>query len=122
MEQRSNYAAVRDAQIIPKVVECALGMVQQRRPKDAVVKDVQIMPSVGECVEGMAHIAIHTMNLLHLDQNTRRLPQLKSYPISVLLLEVPSENKKEEAFLERGLSSVKKSLRSEILLSFVAAW
>jgi len=118
----SNYAAVRDVRIKLETVEegCALSMVQ--RSNYAAEKDAQIKQYVGECAQGTGHIEIHSMNLLLLDQNSRRLPQLKSYPISVLLLEVPSENKKEVAFLERWLSSVKKSLRSEILLSFVAAW
>ena len=116
MGQRSNYAAVKDVQIKFSKVECAESMGQVSN--DATAKDAQIMPSVEECVEGTGRIAMHTMHLLHLDQNTRRLPQLKPYPI-IVLLELPSEeDKKEVAFLERWLSSVKKSLRSEILSLF----
>jgi hypothetical protein len=82
------------------------------------VKDAQIKSSVGECVEGTGHIAIHTMNLLLLDQNTIRLLQLKPYPISALL-ELPSEDKKEGAFLERWPSSVKKLLRFDTMVLLV---
>ncbi|KAK1744005.1 hypothetical protein QTG54_005602 [Skeletonema marinoi] len=40
MEQRSNYAAVKDAPIKPSVEECVLGMVQRR--SFAAVRDVKI--------------------------------------------------------------------------------
>jgi hypothetical protein len=75
-------------------------MGQRRNRNYVAAKGAQIKPSVEECAKGMGHIVIHTMNTLHLDQNTRRLPQLKPYPISVLL-ELPSEDKKVEAFQER---------------------
>jgi hypothetical protein len=85
MVQKSNVAAVKDAHYMFRKEECALSMAQRRNY--AAVMDVPITPSVEECARGMGPIAIHTMNHLHLDQNTRRLPQLKPYPISVLLLE-----------------------------------
>jgi hypothetical protein len=40
MEQRSNYAAMKDAQIKSSKEECALGMGQ--RSNDAAVKDAQV--------------------------------------------------------------------------------
>jgi hypothetical protein len=100
MGQRSNDAAVTDVLMEQSKEEYVLSMGQNRVSNIAAVKDAQIKSSVGECVEGTGHIAIHTMNLLLLDENTRTLPQLKPYPISVLL-ELPSEDKKEEAFPKR---------------------
>eukprot|EP00984_Skeletonema_dohrnii_P022068 scaffold11198_cov103-Skeletonema_dohrnii-CCMP3373.AAC.4 len=42
MEQRSNYAAAKDAQINPNLEECALSMGQHRSSTtDATVKDAQ---------------------------------------------------------------------------------
>ena len=41
MVQRSNDAAVKDALIMFKEEECALGMVQRRNSNDAAVKDAQ---------------------------------------------------------------------------------
>jgi hypothetical protein len=81
MEQRSNVAAVTDAQIMLKMEDCA--EIMEQRSRDAAAKDAQIMPSVEECVEGTGRIAMHTMHLLHLDQNMSRLPQLKPYQTSV---------------------------------------
>jgi hypothetical protein len=65
---------------------------------NAAEKDTQSKPSAEEyvVVGGMAHIAIHTMNLLHLDPNSIRKLQLKSFPTSVVL-ELPSEVNKMEA-------------------------
>ena len=54
----------------------------------------------GEHAEGTGHITINTMNLLHLDQNTRILPQLKPNQIS-MPLELPSKHKEEVVFQER---------------------
>ena len=45
----------------------------------------------------MEHIAMHKMNLLHLDQNLRRLLQLRL----IELPELPSEDRKKVVFLER---------------------
>ena len=51
----------------------------------------------GVCRRHTGHIAINTMNLLHLDQNTRRLkPNQISIP-----LEPPSKHKEEVVFQER---------------------
>jgi len=58
---------------MPSVEEYALDMERRSRRNYAAAKDAQIMPSVVECVEGTGHIAIHTMNLLHLDLGSRRL-------------------------------------------------
>ena len=57
------------------------------------------MPSVEDCVEGMEHISMHKMNLLHSDQNSRRL-QLNLHPIGVPL-DLHSEDQTEEVFQER---------------------
>jgi len=89
-----------------------------QRRNDAAMKDAQIKSSAEEYAAGMGHITIRTMNLLHLDQNTIRLLQLKPYPISALL-ELPSEDKKEGAFLERWPSSVKKLLRFDTMVLLV---
>ncbi len=61
---------------------------------DVAGKDVQTKPGVVEYAGGMGRIAMHKMNLLHLDQNTRTLLQLKPYQTSVLL-DLHSENRKE---------------------------
>ena len=74
MGQRSNCAATKDAQIKLRKEECAEGM--EQRSNYAAVKDVQIEPCVEKSVEGTGYIVIHTINLLHLDQNTRILLQL----------------------------------------------
>ena len=42
MEQRSNDAALKDAQITFKGEDCALGMGQKLNRKDAELKDAQI--------------------------------------------------------------------------------
>jgi hypothetical protein len=94
MELSSNDAAVMDARIKSSKEECALSMGQSA--KYAAAKDVRIKSSKEDYVGGTGHIAIHTMDLLHLDQNTMRPPQLK-----LVDLELPSEDKKEEAFPER---------------------
>jgi hypothetical protein len=102
MEQRGQRgnAAAKDVQIMLSKEEYARDMVRNQVSNIAPAKDVQIMPSVEEYVEGTGQTAIHTMNLLLSDQSTRRLLQLKPYPISVLL-ELPSEDKKKVAFPER---------------------
>ena len=71
-----------------------------QRSNDAALKDVQMVLSKEECVGGMEHITKHKMNLLHLDQNLRRLLQLKPQAI-IELRELPSGGRKEAAFLKR---------------------
>jgi hypothetical protein len=44
----------------------------------AAVKDAQTKLHEEDCVEGTGHNVIRKMNPLHLDQNTRRLMQLIS--------------------------------------------
>jgi hypothetical protein len=100
MGQRSNYVAVKDAQIIPNEEECVLDMGQRsndaavkdaqikfereecvldmgQKPNDAAVKDAQINRRKEEYVVGTGHTATPLMNLqlLHhvLDPNFRRL-------------------------------------------------
>jgi hypothetical protein len=68
MEQRSNDAAMKDAQIKSSKEECALGMGQ--RSNDAAAKDAQIKSSKEECAGGMGHTIIPMMNLLHSDTRT----------------------------------------------------
>ncbi len=67
---------------------------------DAVGEDAQTKHSDEEYAGGMGHIAMHKMNLLHLDQNTATLQQLKPYPISVLL-GLHSANQEEDVSLKR---------------------
>ena len=67
-------ALLMGAQIKLRKEECALGMGQ--RSNDAALKDVQIKPIVADYVGGTVQSAIHTMNPLHLDQNSTRLLQL----------------------------------------------
>ena len=78
MEQRSNYAAAKDVEIKLKKEEYALGM---------------------------GHAALRTMNLLLLDQSSRRLPLLQIYHIRALLVRLMQD---VLVFLAR-LLSVKKS-------------
>jgi len=66
----------------------------------------------------MEHIAIHKMDLPHLDPNSMTLLQIYPNPI-ILLLEQPSDIKEEEAFQQRWPSSVKKSSRSDIFAAFL---
>ncbi len=94
MGQRGNCAAVMDAQTMLTKEACALGMGQ--RSNDAAVKDAQNLLSKEECASGMGQSAIHTMNLLHSDQSSIRLLQLKPFTTSVLLA-LPSEDDKVEA-------------------------
>jgi hypothetical protein len=49
MEQRSNDAAVKDAQIKFRKEECALGMGQSRNANDGAVMGAQIKSSKEEC-------------------------------------------------------------------------
>ncbi len=74
MVQRSNNARAKDVQTKPCKEEYALSMGHSE--SDAAVKDVQTKPIDEVYAEGTGHIAIHKMNLLHLDQNTTRLLQL----------------------------------------------
>ena len=99
MVQKGNSAAVKDAQIKLSKEEFASSMGQNT--SSAALKGVQIKLSAKEYVRNTENIAIHTMNLLHLDQSTRRLPQLKPYPISLFLELSSEEEEEEEAFLER---------------------
>jgi hypothetical protein len=77
MEQRPNFAAVKDAQIKSSMEECALGMGQGERSNDAALKNVQIDPNEEDYVSDTVHTAILLMNLplSHhvLDQNSIRL-------------------------------------------------
>jgi hypothetical protein len=66
MGQSTSYAAVKDATIKPRKVECAGGMGQRRN--DALMKDAQIKLNKEECAGGMVHTATPTMNLQLLDQ------------------------------------------------------
>ena len=68
---RRNDAALKDAVMVPSTEEFVAGMGQGRN--FASVKDAQTKPNVVEFVKGTGHIAIHTMNLLHLDLSSRRL-------------------------------------------------
>jgi len=78
MEQRGQRrnAAVMDAQIELSKEEYVGGMEQRGQRRNAAVMDAQTKPSAEESVGGTAHIAIHTMNLLHLGQSLIRLMQL----------------------------------------------
>ena len=93
MEQSTNDAAAKGAQVKLRREECASSMGQ--RSNDAAVKDVEIKFKEEECVKGMGHLrgaaeilctATTMMNrlLLHrvLDQNLIKLHSL--IPISVL--------------------------------------
>jgi len=95
MEQRGNYAAVKDAQIKPSKEECALKSMGQRSIY-AAAKDAQIKLSKEEFAGGMGLRSTHRINLLHLDQNLNRLLQLKNE-----LREQPPEDKEEVSFPER---------------------
>jgi hypothetical protein len=70
-----NYAALKDAQIVPNEEECALNTVQ--RSKDAALKDAQINPNVEDYAKDTVHTATITKNLQHShrasDQNLIRL-------------------------------------------------
>ena len=98
---RRNYAAWKVAQAMQRKEVCAQGTVVQRRndaltrgaqillkkvcirhgaksKSSAELKGAQIKLSKEDCAQGTGHTAMHTTNhLLHLDQNTRRLPQRK---------------------------------------------
>ena len=82
MGQCTNGAAAKDAQIRLRMEDYALGMGQ--RLSYAAEKDAQIRLRDGACARGVGHIAIHTMNLLHSDQNSIRELQLNPNPISML--------------------------------------
>ncbi len=55
MGQSSNYAALKDAKILPSKEGCVLSTGQ--RSKDAAVKDARINSKKEECVEGMGQTA-----------------------------------------------------------------
>ena len=97
--QRGNTVASRDAQIELRQEECALGTGQRSTDMNAAVMDVQTKSDVEECARDMEHIAMHKMNLLHLDQK-RRLLQPTHVQISVVL-DLHSEDQKEVVFLKR---------------------
>eukprot|EP00985_Skeletonema_marinoi_P006929 scaffold3028_cov109-Skeletonema_marinoi.AAC.4 len=63
-----------DAKITLLGEEFVRGM--RQKSNIAAVKDAQTKLAKEDCVEGTGHIAIRKMNPLHLDQNTRRLLQL----------------------------------------------
>jgi hypothetical protein len=74
MGQKSNDAAAKDAQIVWSKEECALGM--RQRSNDAALKDAETKPGVAAYVGGLEQSAMHTMNLVHLDQSSIRPLQL----------------------------------------------
>ena len=125
MEQRSNTAAVKVAQIRLVKEEFASDMAQRGKGNDAAAQDALILSSKEECVEGTGQrgntvaardakislrkeecavgtgqVAIHKMNPLHLDQNLNSLRQLKPYAI-IEVPELPSRDKKKVLFLGR---------------------
>ena len=71
--------------------EYASGM--ERSIKDAPVMDVQTKPGVEECAASTGRIAMQSTNLLHLDQNLRRLQKLEPQAI-IELPELPPEDRK----------------------------
>ena len=79
MEQRSNDAAVKDAQIKLELEECVKSM--EQRSNYAALKDVQIIPSEEEYVGDTEQTATITTNQLFshhvlVDQNLIRLLRL----------------------------------------------
>ena len=82
---------------MPRKEECASGMGQSKN--DAAAKDVQTKSSEEVCASDMGRIA-HKTDLQHLDQNLNRLLQLKPTAINELP-GLPSEGRKEAAFLKR---------------------
>ena len=68
MEQRSNYAAVKDAHIRLSLEGCVFGM--GREGSNAAVMDVQMVLLKEECAEDMGRIA-HKTDLQHLDHNLK---------------------------------------------------
>jgi len=92
-----------------------------QRSNDATMKGAQTLPREEEYVGGMEQSAIHTINLLHLDQISTSQFRLKPSPMATsVLLELPSENDKmEAAFQARKPSTVKNSWRSDTYYCFV---
>ena len=78
----------------------------EQRLNYAAVKDAQIESSAEECAEGMGHIAIQTMNPLHLDHYWNTQMQLDPYPTNMLLKF--SRDEVDKVFLKRWPYSVKK--------------
>ena len=76
-------------------------MDQQSNDQSAVAKDVQTKSGVEVFAGGTGHIALTMMNLLHLDQISTRLLQLKHYQTSMLLDLLQEKDKKETVFLGR---------------------
>jgi hypothetical protein len=58
----TNHAAVKDAQILLSMEDCALGM--EQRSRYVALKDAQINPNEEECARDTVHTAIALMNLL----------------------------------------------------------
>ena len=115
MEQRSNYAAKKDAKIRLRKEECVLSMGQ--RWNDAAKKDVRTMLGQEEYAGGMEQRSMQLMNLLHSDQSSIRL--LLPDPNSIsMLLDLRSLDK-EDGFPGRCPSSAKKSLRFNICATFL---
>ena len=106
MEQRlsAKDAAVKDAQIKPRMEVCALGMEQRRNY--AAVKDAQIKSSDEESVKDTGENALQMTTLLLLDQNTKRTLPLLIHHIRTLLMRQAKEVLL--VFLEKS-SFVKKS-------------
>jgi hypothetical protein len=88
MGQRSNNAAVKDAQIKSSKEECVFDMGQRRNANNAAVKGSAINPYKGECAGGTGQIiAIHMTNLPHSDicMDQHMMKQLQLSPIDMLL-------------------------------------
>ena len=103
MGQSSNVAEAMVVQIKLRKEECALSMGQSSNVAEAMVVLTKL--SKEECAGGMGHIAIQTMNLLYLDQNSVSLLHLN--PIR-MLLELPSQHEVQKVSPERCPYSVKK--------------
>ena len=93
LSSRSNYAAAKDARIKLSEEECVLGM--GRRSNDAAKKDVQIKFRKEDCATAMGRTAIQTMNLLHLDHFSNRLPLVNPNQVS-MSLELPLQHREDE--------------------------
>ena len=109
MGQRGNYASVKDAQIMLKKEECALGTGQRsndaavkgaqimlfkeeyassmvQRRNNAATKGAQIMLRKEVCVGDTGQTALLMTYPLLLGQNSMRLLHLSIYPISAILV------------------------------------
>ena len=72
----------------------------EQRSNNAALRIAQIKLSKEECASGMGHIAIKTMNLLHSDQSSSRLLLLNLNPMSVHL-NLPSQDREDGAYPKR---------------------